>query len=229
MTIIPAAGAPAIRYPLDPEHWKLRAAVFGAFFVTAFVVLMLVSALFPSSTLNLLGLLAAIVAGYLGSALTERVLKGRWHSARALQLSADGLRLMNGKAAEQEVLLTTVVTPLRWKFRISKRARVPKGWWMYACSLTGADKQITVYTFMPPKEAEAFARDGQFPRLLSKKEREKAAADAPQSLRQAGEERRLREAEDHRWLSGAEMNPLDFIDFLDRMDRHFEEWAPITS
>lgn len=221
-------GTPAISYPLDPEHWKLRAAVLGAFFATGFVVMVLISALFPSPTLNLLGVIAAIVAGYLGSALAERTLKGRWHSGRALQVSTDSLRLMRGGIVEQEVPLTTTVTPLRWKFRISKRARVPKGWWMYACSLAGEGEQITVYTFLPPEEAETFARDGQFSRLLNKKERGKTAVDAPQNLRQAGEERRLREAEEHRWLAGAEMTPRDFMDFLDRMDRYFEEWAPIT-
>jgi hypothetical protein len=228
MTITPSAEIPVIRYPLDPEHWKLRAAVFGAFFVTALVVMLVSSVLFPSPGLNLLGVVAALVLGYFGSALAERLLKGRWHSARALVMDAQGLRIVNGKTAEQEVTYATAVTPLRWKFRISRRARVPKGWWMYACSLTGADKQLTVYTFMSPKDAEAFARDGQFVRLLSKKEREKAG-EAPQSLRQAGEERRLREAEEHRWLAGGEMAPADFMSFLDRMDRRFEEWTPIVS
>ncbi len=230
MTITPATTSTqpnVTSFPLDPEHWKLRAAIFGAFFGSALLVIALTSILFPSPNFNLLGLIAAMIVGYLASALAERLLKGRWHSTRSLQVSGDGVRLVKGKTVEQEVLHTTAATPLRWKFRISKRARVPKGWWMYACSLSAPDRQITVYTFLPPKEAETFERDGEFSRLLSKKEREKN--DAPQSLRQAGEERRLREAEEHRWLAGAEMTPADFIAFLDLMDRQFAEWAPLTS
>lgn len=228
MTITPAPDATMISYPLDPEHWKLRAAVFGAFFGTAALVILLTSVLSASPNLSLIGLIAAMVIGYLASALAERLLKGRWHSSRSLQITDDGLRIVKSGSTEQEMLHTTAVTPLRWKFRISKRARVPKGWWMYACSLSAPDRQMTIYTFLPPKDAEAFERDGEFARLLSKKEREKAG-DAPQSLRQAGEERRLREAEEHRWLAGAEMAPADFMDFLDRMDRQLEEWAPLTS
>lgn len=214
-----------IRYPVDPEHWRLRAAVFGAFFVTAILVMVITSA---SGGFSLLGLIVGMLLGYVAALITERALRGRWHSARALEVAADGVRLLKSGVVEQEISLASAVTPLRWKFRVSRRARVPKGWWMYALSLSAPDHQLTVFTFLPPKDEETWARASQFTRLLNKKERSKAGP-APQSLRQAGEERRLREAEDFRWLAGAEMLPNDFKDLLDRLDRQFHEWSPLSS
>jgi hypothetical protein len=234
MSDLPAASTlaavptPVTEYPLDPEHWKLRAAVFGVFFGVAFSFMVVVSVLVGSQGVSILGILGGLVFGYLASALAERSLKGRWRSSRTLRLDREGIEIRKGVHVEQIVPVSAAVTTLRWKFRVSKRARVPKGWWLYACSLATTDRQITVYTFLPPKDAEVFARDGQFPRLYSKREREKLGPAAPQNLRQAGEERRLREAEEHRWLAGGEMTAGDFTDFLDRLDRQYAEWTPIA-
>lgn len=218
-----------IIYPLDPEHWKLRLVVFGSFFAVAFAIILLASALLSSESISIIGVLAGLIGGYLASALAERLLKGRWHSSRSLRLSNDGVRLLKGGSVEQAVPFASTVTPLRWKFEITKRARVPKGWWMYACSLTAGDGQVTVFTFISPKDNEQFSRAAQFTRLYGRKEREKLASSSPQNLRQAGEERRLREAEDHRWLLGGEMTFSDFCDLLDRLDHLFQEWTPISS
>ncbi len=225
----PTAGDVIAVYPVDPEHGKLRAAVFGSFFVVAIGVAVVVSAMFSGGTIGLLGVVLGLIAGYAASALAERVLKGRWHSARALELTTDGVRMLQRGQTAQRITHAAAVTPLRWKFVISKRARVPKGWWMYALSLATTDEQITVYTFLSPQQNESFARSGQFTRLLSRKEREKAAGGAPPSLRQAGEERRLREAEEHRWLQGGELTSADFTDFLNRLDGQFQEWTPFTA
>lgn len=229
MALNPPAAGDDVIYPLDPEHWKLRALVFGTFFGVAVLIMMLASVLLHSEGISLIGVLGGLAGGYLASALVERKLKGRWHSPRTLHLTTNGLRLFKGGGLEQEVPIANTVTPLRWKFEITKRARVPKGWWMYACSLAAGDRQITVYTFISPRDNDAFVRGPQFARLYGKKERERLGTAAPQNLRQAGEERRLREAEDHRWLLGGEMSFRDFSDFLDRLDKQYQDWTPISS
>ncbi|MBL8146503.1 MAG: hypothetical protein JNL34_08960 [Anaerolineae bacterium] len=216
-------------YPLDPEHWKLRVVVFGAFFSVAMFIIVLTPALLGGDGLSIIGVLGGLIGGYLASALAERFLKGRWHSSRSLRVSNSGVRLMKGETVEQEVPITSTIVPLRWKFTITRRTRVPKGWWMYACSLAAGDRQITVYTFISPKDNELFSRADQFARLHGKKEIQKAGAAPPQNLRQAGEERRLREAEEHRWLAGGEMSFSDFTDLLDRLDQQFQEWTPVSS
>ena len=227
---VPSGPVATKTYALDPEHWKLRAAVFGTFIGVTLGVMVVFSVTFGSEGISVIGILAGLVAGYLSAAAIERGLKGRWHSARQLRLTPNGLQIAKGSTVEQEVSAATTVTPLRWKFQVTRRARVPKGWWMYALSLASPDRQITVYTFMSPKDNETFSRAGQFARLLSKREREKAAEKGvPQNLRQAGEERRLREAEEHRWLAGGEMAPADFTDLLNELDRYLHEWTPLAS
>ena len=227
--LAPASTPAEAVYPLDPEHWKLRLVVFGTFFGVALLIIVVTPVLLGGDSLSIIGILAGLIVGYLASALAERSLKGRWHSSRSLRVSNNGVRLLKGAALKQEVPITSTVMPLRWKFVITRRARVPKGWWMYACSLTAGDRQITVYTFISPKDNDQFSRAGQFTRLQGKKEIQKAGAPPPQNLRQAGEERRMREAEEHRWLAGGEMSFADFADFLDRLDKQFQEWTPVSS
>ncbi|MFN8378606.1 MAG: hypothetical protein U0452_08040 [Anaerolineae bacterium] len=234
VAVVPSLAVSEVVYPLDPEHWKLRAVVLGAFFGVGLLIIVLTSSLLSSDGISLIGVIGGLAGGYAASAVAERYLKGRWHSPRSLRLSANGLQLTKGNTLEQEVPITNTVTSLRWKFEITKRARVPKGWWMYACYLSAGDRQITVYTFISPKENDVFVRAPQFVRLYGKKERErkereKLGTAPPQSLRQAGEERRLREAEEHRWLLGGEMSYADFTDFLDRLDKQFQEWTPLSS
>jgi hypothetical protein len=228
-TATPAAAGPVTGFPLDPEHWKLRATVFGIFFAVALAVMLVTSFALDSQGVSIIGILGGLVLGYLASAAAERTLKGRWQSPRKLRLTPDAIEVVKGQHIEQSIPVSASVAVLRWKFRVNKRARVPKGYWMLACSFASADRQITVYTFLPPKDAETFTRDSQFPRLYSKKEREKLGATAPQNLRQAGDERRLREAEEHRWLAGGEMTPADFVEFLNQLDRQYAEWTPIAS
>ena len=49
-----------------------------------------------------------------------------------------------------------------------------------------------------------------------------------EDLRLAGEQRRLRDAENHRWMFGAEMTPPDFITYLTRLNTQFPEWMPVN-
>ena len=48
------------------------------------------------------------------------------------------------------------------------------------------------------------------------------------TLRAAGEERRLRAAEEFRWISGAEMPYDDFIRYVEQIKAGFPEWAPLS-
>ena len=48
--------------------------------------------------------------------------------------------------------------------------------------------------------------------------------DARDDLRLAGEQRRLRDAENYRWLAGAELVPDDFITYINRIRAQFPEW-----
>ena len=67
----------------------------------------------------------------------------------------------------------------------------------------------------------------QFKKLIAKR-KGKSEDDAREDLRLAGEQRRLRDAENHRWMFGAEMTPTDFITYITRLKTQFPEWMPAT-
>jgi hypothetical protein len=116
---------------------------------------------------------------------------------------------------------------LMWRFQTKKRSRVPKGWFVIACALEQNDTYLSVYTFASPGDAELLQKRFKFTTLASEKEAN--AKDVRQdSLRFAGEQRRLRLAETFRWNSGAEMSLADFETFIARLNGQFSQWMPLN-
>jgi hypothetical protein len=84
---------------------------------------------------------------------------------------------------------------------------------------------IAAYTFMPPADTEAYVATQNFTVLEGKSS--KAKQPEASSLRAAGEERRLRAAEEVRWMGGIEMTADDFRRLVELAQSQFPEWAPI--
>ncbi|MFN8450305.1 MAG: hypothetical protein U0521_17390 [Anaerolineae bacterium] len=84
---------------------------------------------------------------------------------------------------------------------------------MLACALQFESSYLTVYTFMSPSHESFSLSAGQFKKLISQR-KGKREDDMREDLRLAGEQRRLRDAENHRWMYGAEMTPSDFTTYL---------------
>lgn len=191
--------------------------------IVSFIVF---SRVIPNEGLSLLAVLIGFGVAYAVTALLERFLKTRWPSGRVVQINRDGIQLQHKTKLQQEMLAEDPVTTLLWTFKINKRARVPKGWSMLACALEHEGQYLTVYTFVSPSQLESYELAGQFKKLFSKR-KGKSDDDAREDLRLAGEQRRLREAENNRWMYGAEMTPPDFITYLDRIQTQFPEWMPV--
>lgn len=222
-------SAPALSYPVDREHGGLRLAVLLAFLGGWVGGGLLLSALITASGLNLLAILGGFVIGYLCSLLAERVLKPRWRSGREIQVGDDAVRLLRRGVAEAEMRHDQPVELLAWRFEIRKRARIPKGWSMLALALESDSQFLVAYTFLSPQALQALPDRDHFRPLAPRSERKRGAAspDAP-SLRLAGEERRLRAAEEVRWAMGAEMTPEDFAAYRAQLAARYPEWAPIS-
>lgn len=195
---------------------------FVAIWVISFV---LASVLIPNAGLSLLAVIIGFAIAYGSTALLERVLKTRWPSGRTVQVDKSGVKLMKRDELQQEMLSEDPVETRFWSFTITKRARVPKGWSMLACALEYENQYLTVYTFMSPSEVEKLPMGNQFKQLIGKR-KGTSDADAREDLRVAGEQRRLRDAENHRWMFGAEMIPSDFTAYLNRLKLQFPEWTP---
>jgi hypothetical protein len=220
-------------FRLDPEHAPLRLAVLLCFFGAAALGYVVLTALIPSSGINVIALLGALFIGYVVTNLAERLLKGRWHSGRAVEIAPDGtIRLTKNGALESEMHPNRETNVLMWRFEISKRAQVPKGWSMVACALEHDGQYLALYTFMPPDHVATFDPKSEFRLLKGKKERPQTSSpvnplrDAP-DLRLAGEERRLNEAETARWLGGGEMGRDNFESVVAWVRQHYAEWITV--
>ncbi|MEO1440497.1 MAG: hypothetical protein AAFV33_08830, partial [Chloroflexota bacterium] len=105
---------------------------------------------------------------------------------------------------------------LKWRFKINKRTRVPKGWYVVATVLEKDDEYIAVYTLMSPEAYKQFDPDTVFSML--QKPDKKVGSD---SLRLAGEQRRLHKMESVRWHEGVEMTNEHFMAYVQQVDRVF--------
>lgn len=192
--------------PVDVEHNGLRLVVALVFVVAGIALYVVMAALIPAEVLNLLAILGALLGAAGIAYLTETQLKRRWQSGKSIKISRHVVALHQPRQADAITLNPDQALTLRWRFRIERRSRVPKGWYMVAAALEQDDKHITVYTLMSPQGYAAFDPDGRFTAL----EKTKESGDAG-SLRLAGEQRRLHRAESLRWHEGVEMTNDDFI------------------
>jgi hypothetical protein len=226
-TAMPITANTVTQYPIDPEHNSLRFAIFGIFIATWFIATLIAGALIASEGFNLIAVGVGFGVAYLATTLGEKYLRKVWTSGRMLEVSREGVSLYRKDTAELAYRASDDVSLILWRFQITKRTRVPKGHWMYACALENGEKHITVYALLTPTQAEQFARNEQFKQLFGKKDK-KAETAAP-SLRLAGEDRKLRDAESYRWLNGGEIHPHQFTQYLDQLHEYFPEWLPIRS
>lgn len=209
-------GENNLRFPVDIEHSGLRAAVFVTFLMASAGVCGLSFVVFPSA-----GALAAVVVGLAigigAAALIERTLKGRWLSGREVQLDTGGIRLLRAGQQETAIDIGAQVEVLRWCFQTRGKRRVPKGWYVVAVAVASEDATIALYTLMSPEKFEALPDRERFKVLQSEKKTEAQ----PQDMRMAGEQRRLHEAEAHRWHAGAELVNEAFATTLERIHTLF--------
>ena len=91
---------------------------------------------------------------------------------------------------------------------------------MLACALHFEDTYLSVYTFMSPKQIETLESAEHFTKLVNSKQ----VSSEREDLRLAGEQRRLRDAENHRWSRGGEMTSDDFMIFFARLKAQYPEW-----
>lgn len=201
----------------------MRLTVIVIFISTWIIGFFIAAAIIPNEGISLLAIIVGFFIAYGASALLERVLKTRWPSGRVVEINADSIKLLKKGVLQQEMLSEDPVDIRLWSFTINKRARVPKGYSMLACALEYETQYLTIYTFMSPAQIETFPTADRFKKLIAPR-KGKSDDDAREDLRIAGEQRRLRDAENHRWMFGAEMLPDDFITYMTRIKTQFPEW-----
>ena len=212
----------SVEFRVDNEHGALRFSIILVFIVGWIISFLIFNALIPSEGLNILA--GALSFGFtaLLTQQMDKLLKQRWPSGRAVRVADDSIALVKNGKVEDQVDTTQVINVLTWRFAISRRSHVRKGWFMVACALEQDDHYIPLYTFISPQDFEKVGGANQFTMLQTKKE----LNDQRNDMRLAGIQRRLHSAENVRWMSGAEMNSDDFLAYLARLQEQFPQWMP---
>jgi hypothetical protein len=210
--------------PLDVEHGGIRLALpvlTLAGFILGYVLLSSVAAAAGmTETAGCISFIGGIVIALLIAVAGDRLLKRFWPSGKSLTLNNSGLELRDRKKAVSiDMQLDQRINITAWRFNIQRgSARVPKGWIMMGLQLAQDEAQITIYTFMPPKDAPTVPGYNKFTPLLSRTAIEKGDL----SIREGAEQRRLLRAEDERWQSGFEVRREDFTTLMDAVIRHVQ-------
>ena len=209
-------------FSVDREHGALRLSIVLIFIAAWIISFTILNALIANEGLNIIAIVASFGVTALLTQQLEKVLKERWPSGRAISVEGDHIRLVKKETVQENIHAGQQVNVLLWRFQISRRSRVPKGWFMVACALEQDETYIPVYAFMSPDQFDTLSAPSQFVLLQSKKDRQKQGND----MRLAGEQRRLHMAESARWINGAEMTADDFVSFIRHLQEHFPQWMP---
>jgi hypothetical protein len=211
-----------LQLQIDREHSGIRLGMVGLFFVILVVVFLITNALIASEGFNILAGLIAFGVAAVVTRLFDPILKRMWPSKRSLQLDANGARMMSDDKIQSEIHAAATANVHYWSFKIPRRGRMPRGWYVVACALQQDDTYLAVYTFASPAQTEQLKKLRQFAELHSEKGKPSAAK--AESLRLAGEQRRLRLAEEHRWHDGGELSTADFETFINRLNELYSRW-----
>ena len=168
----------------DPEHGRLRFAVFVLLLlalILSFLLIQLLLNLFADGTRvhgfsTVISCVGAIPLALGISWITEIVLKREWHSGTFLALDDYELRFTESKQdnnhpqnGTHEVVFewSKRVNLARWYFalqgypRAGRERRVSKGWLCMACQLQQDDDQLIVYGYLPPEQATSWTENQQ--------------------------------------------------------------------
>lgn len=205
---------------VDPEHTGIRTVGCLAFFASSVIIYFISASIFP-----MFGLLNIFIAAIVATGITYTAdfwMKKNWRSGRLVTVRPEKIVLLKRDKEERAIDAKQEVNMLLWQFIVSRNTRVPKGWHVVACSLQQQDTYLPVYTLMSPNTYSSFELASQFTRLESKKN----TSGKTESLKLAGLQRRLHDAETDRSLYGAEMTNEQFVNYITHLQTHFPDWMP---
>lgn len=209
--------------PVDAEHSGLRMVGCSSFVVSVVVALVLMNTLLPDAIV--LNLLLSLGGGALIAFGLEQILRRRWPSGRKLVVNDDVIALVKDGKIETQVDPQAYTNVLAWHFVVKRNSRVRKGWYVIGFALEQDGKTIPVYTFAPPETFDNMPLASHFKKLVDPRKQK----DDTQSLRRAGDQRRLYEAERLRGMDGAEITFDQFQILMTHLQQHFPKWMMTTS
>lgn len=201
--------------PVDAEHGGKRAVGCATLLVGFLLPLAIIVAVMPDGWL--IGIVVGFAVAAAAASLTERLLRNRWPSGRALSVNTASIRLLKHANVEEAINAEQHVNAMLYHFVVKRNSRVRKGWHVIVLTLEQDDTYIPVYTFASPEQFEALAQRPLFHLLERPKD---------ESLKSAGMMRRLYTAETYRSMHGAEVTLDEFTQLLNTLQEQFPHWMP---
>lgn len=201
--------------PVDAEHGGKRAVGCVSLLVGFLLPLAIIVAVMPDGWL--IGIIVGFAVAAAAASLTERLLRNRWPSGRALSVDTASIRLLKHQDVEETINAEQHVNAMLYHFVVKRNSRVRKGWHVIVLTLEQDDTYIPVYTFASPEQFEALAQRPLFHLLERPKD---------ESLKSAGVMRRLYTAETYRSMHGAEVTLDEFTQLLNTLQEQFPHWMP---
>jgi hypothetical protein len=222
LTTDPQTNESVMQIPLDAEHSGIRTAGCLSFLVLVPITFVIFNMLIP--TIPVLAGILSLPMGVGASYLIEQTLRKRWPSGRVFVASATDLTIR--KHAENQVTIdpTQTVNVLSWHFSVPRNGRVKKGWQVIGLAFEQDDEILPLYTFASPENFEKMPFSARFMKLERKKDKDDQVTKSASSMRMAGQQRRLYEAEQHRGMNGGEMTFEQFTDLLQYLHKQYPEW-----
>ena len=214
---------PGLEIPVDTEHSGVRILSCLTFIIGLIASFALVSAIIPSGGLISIGIAVALAVAL--TYLADHLGKVYWPSNRAIQFLDDMILLVKGEQVQGEIDASQDVNLLQWHFEAKRHPRVPKGWYVVANALEQDGEFIVSYSIASPSDFESLPLS-RLSQRFQRKKRKKGQDEEPRSLREAGSQRRIGQAEFHRGELGAELSLEDYRAYLDYLADTYTSWMP---
>jgi hypothetical protein len=185
-----------------------------------------INALLPTHGLNVVAIFLSLVIIYFVLQRVESALKKRWPSGRVVRVDSNNVQLLSRGTVRITIDGQMQTNVLAWRFATNRRSRVPKGWYVVSCALEQNDIYLPVYTLMSPEHFNELDNAWLFTALPPKKKQKESELRRGSDPRMAGEQRRLRIAEQARWMDGVEMTVSDFTSYIAQLQARFPKWMP---
>ena len=212
-----------LKIPIDPIHGGLRVAVFGSFVGAGIVGFVAGIYLIPN-----LAILAFVIAGASAAGTSmgvESLLKDKWQSGRELVADAERIALTKNSKIESVIDPTQQVNVLLWRFDVKKEGpRAKKGWKLLGMGLEQDGNYVVIYTAAPVEDYENMPLSGRFVKLERDKKEKKSDLSSANTMRRAGEQKRLHEAEVVRQIIGGDMFFEQFVETIEFMQTQYPNW-----
>jgi hypothetical protein len=231
----------------DKEHGGLRVAILAILIISIVLLFLLLNALFSGASSNLVvsyaGVLSCLLAVPLGlgaAALSEQLLKQRWHSGRYVSLDGDSIRAVSPPEAVIDFDLSKRFMVTRWFFALKgfprggRERRVPASWYCLACELQQDEHRLVVFSYIQPNEAQQWINEDAYQEIKpgdffeSNPLRRRFAAptrpEVPTSVL-TGKDGRFWLAERRRWENGMELISADYQTLMSQVGEYEAAWV----